>query len=160
MILNSQSGYIKIDAFLLILCHVISDVKLSHCSLLSKVKNVFQTIKSFRIQYLNIKKQPLLERRKTSAVHPLSANFTKWPNTPKHFVGNLPTNCLSVFGHFVGLALKRLNTNHFKTSLFLVFICVFWSLNCNKNGLRHKCFSEEVMFYNSSATKCRLPMLS
>ena len=107
MILNSQSGYIKIDAFLLILCHVISDVKLSHCSLLSKVKNVFQTIKSFRIQYLNIKKQPLLERRKTSAVHPLSTNFTKWPNTPKHFVGNLPTNCLSVFGHFVGLALKR-----------------------------------------------------
>ena len=30
---------------------------------------------------------------------PLNANFTKWPNTLKHtkqFVGNLPTNCLSV----------------------------------------------------------------
>ena len=40
-------------------------------------------------------------------VNPLSANFTKWANTLKQFVGNLPTNCLNVFGHFVGLALKR-----------------------------------------------------
>ena len=41
-------------------------------------------------------------------VNPLSANPTKWPNTLKQFVGKLPTNCLSVFGHFVGLALKGL----------------------------------------------------
>ena len=34
--------------------------------------------------------------------------FTKWSNTLKQFVGNLPTNCLSVFDHFVGLALKGL----------------------------------------------------
>ena len=40
--------------------------------------------------------------------NPLSANFTKWPNTLKQFVGNLPTNCLSVLGHFVALALKGL----------------------------------------------------
>ena len=38
----------------------------------------------------------------------LSANFTKWPNALKQFVGNLPTNWLSVFGYFVGLALKGL----------------------------------------------------
>ena len=38
----------------------------------------------------------------------LSANFTKWSNTLKQFVGKLPTNCLSVFDHFVGLALKGL----------------------------------------------------
>ena len=36
----------------------------------------------------------------------LSTNFTKWSNTLKQFVGNLPTNCLNVFDHFVGLALK------------------------------------------------------
>ena len=36
------------------------------------------------------------------------ANPTKWSNTLKQFVGKLPTNCLSVFGHFVGLALKGL----------------------------------------------------
>ena len=38
----------------------------------------------------------------------LSAKLRKWPNTLKQFVGNLPTNCLSVFGHFVGLVLKGL----------------------------------------------------
>ena len=37
----------------------------------------------------------------------LSANPTKWSNTLKQFVDNLPTNCLSVFDHFVGLAPKR-----------------------------------------------------
>ena len=36
----------------------------------------------------------------------LSANPTKWSNTLKQFVGKLPTNCVSVFDHFVGLALK------------------------------------------------------
>ena len=39
---------------------------------------------------------------------PLSVNFTKRPITLKQFVGKLPTNFLSVFGHFVGLALKEL----------------------------------------------------
>ena len=37
-----------------------------------------------------------------------SANFTKWSTTLKQFVGNLPTNCLSVFDHFVAFALKGL----------------------------------------------------
>ena len=37
------------------------------------------------------------------------ANPTKWSIILKQFVGNLPTNCLSVFDHFVGLALKELN---------------------------------------------------
>ena len=41
--------------------------------------------------------------------NPLSANPTEWSNTLKRFVGNLPTNYLTVCGHFVGLALKRLN---------------------------------------------------
>ena len=40
--------------------------------------------------------------------NPLSANPIKWPNTLKQFVGKLPTNCLSVLGHFVNLALKGL----------------------------------------------------
>ena len=39
---------------------------------------------------------------------PLIANPTKWPNKLKQFVDKLPTNCLSVFGHFVNLALKGL----------------------------------------------------
>ena len=43
-----------------------------------------------------------------SLFNPISANPTKWPNTLKQFVSNLPTNCLSVFGHFVNLAVKGL----------------------------------------------------
>ena len=43
-----------------------------------------------------------------SPFNPLSANPTKWSNTLKQFVGNLPTNYLSVFDHFVTLALKWL----------------------------------------------------
>ena len=43
-----------------------------------------------------------------SHFNPLSTNITKWPNTLKQFVGKLPTNCLSVFDHFVGLVLKEL----------------------------------------------------
>ena len=39
----------------------------------------------------------------------LNANPTKWSNTLKQFVGKLLTNCLSVFNHFVGLALKGLS---------------------------------------------------
>ena len=40
--------------------------------------------------------------------NPFSANFTKWSNTLKQFVVNLPTNCLSMFDHFLRLALKGL----------------------------------------------------
>ena len=39
---------------------------------------------------------------------PLSANLIIWSNTLKQFVDKLPTNCFSVFDHFVGLALKGL----------------------------------------------------
>ena len=35
-------------------------------------------------------------------IKPLSANPTEWSNTLKQSVGNLLTNCLSVFDPFVG----------------------------------------------------------
>ena len=41
-------------------------------------------------------------------INSLSTNSAKWSHTLKKFVGNLATNCLSVFDHFVGLALKGL----------------------------------------------------
>ena len=41
-------------------------------------------------------------------VNPLSVNFTKRSNILKQFLGKLPMNCLSVFDHFVRLALKGL----------------------------------------------------
>ena len=43
----------------------------------------------------------------------LSTNLQKWSNTQKQFIGNLPTNCLSVFDHSGKLALKRLTFSTF-----------------------------------------------
>ena len=45
---------------------------------------------------------------RNGSFNPFSANFTKWSNSLKQFAGNLPTNCLSVFDHFVELALTGL----------------------------------------------------
>ena len=50
-----------------------------------------------------------------NVVNPLSVNITKWSITLKQFVGRLPTNCLSMFDHFVGLALKGLKPNRTST---------------------------------------------
>ena len=44
----------------------------------------------------------------TKSINPLNANPEKWSNTLKQIVGNLPTICLSVFNHFMNLALKGL----------------------------------------------------
>ena len=44
-------------------------------------------------------------------LNPLSANPEKWSNTLKQIVGKLPTISLSVFDHFMNLALKGLMEN-------------------------------------------------
>ena len=69
------------------------------------------------------------------AINPLSAKITKWSNTLKQFVGKLLTNCLSVFDHFVGLALKRLNSlnlfsiHYFKSFLIsLLSFCFYYTI--------------------------------
>ena len=41
-------------------------------------------------------------------LNPLNSNPTKWSNILKQFVGNLPMNFLSMFDHFMKLALKGL----------------------------------------------------
>ena len=48
-----------------------------------------------------------IEREDILNMNPLSANRRKWSDTLKQFV---PTNCLSVFDHFLRLALKGLKT--------------------------------------------------
>ena len=57
-------------------------------------------------------------------LNPLSTNPTKWSNTLKQFVGNLPTNCLSVFDHFEKLTLKGLSGHMYK-KVFFCFIITF-----------------------------------
>ena len=51
-------------------------------------------------------------------LNPLKANPIKWSNTLKQFAGKLPTNRLSVFGHFVNLVLKRLKIATLLKKLF------------------------------------------
>ena len=58
----------------------------------------------------------------SESFNPLSANVTKWWNTLKQFVGKLPTNCLSVFDYFVGLALKRLS--YFQNQSLAYHVCI------------------------------------
>ena len=58
-----------------------------------------------------------IERKAT--INPLSANPIKWSTTLKQFVGKLPTNCLSVFDHFVKLAFKGLR-DRLQTSLLIL----------------------------------------
>ena len=57
-------------------------------------------------------------------LNPLSAKITKWSNTLRQFVGNLPTNCLSVFDHFVGLAHKGLTETINRTDIYTL-LCNF-----------------------------------
>ena len=61
----------------------------------------------FVLLFLSKNKGSLLAKHELK-VKPLGVNPTKWSNTIKLFVSNMPTNCLSVFDYFVGLALKEL----------------------------------------------------
>ena len=66
---------------------------------------------SFFFEQISISDLISLSTYKTKCIfNSLCANFTKWSNTLKQFIGKLPTNCFSVFGHFVRLVLKELNS--------------------------------------------------
>ena len=60
--------------------------------------------------------------RQDMFINPLRGNFTKLSNILQQVVGKLPTSCLSVFDHFVELALKRLKY----VKVIIVFINVFF----------------------------------
>ena len=76
--------------------------------------NYIFSIASILEEYLNHSQAYTMELF-CKVVNPLSANPTKWSNTLKQFVGNLPTTCLTVFDQFVKFALKGLK----KRVLFL-----------------------------------------
>ena len=61
-----------------------------------------------------------LEEIYTQNFNLLSADIRKWSNTLKKSVGKFRTNCLSVFDHFVGLALKGLKIDS-KNGVFTLF---------------------------------------
>ena len=85
-------------------------VKIMSIMSLGNLEHKFRTCRSFEVEGSSC--LPI------NSINPLSANPTKWSNTLKQFVDNLPTNCLSWLDHFVGLALKGLRSdNNFCLSL-------------------------------------------
>ena len=54
----------------------------------------------------------------------LSARPTTWSNILKQFVGKLPTNCLSVFDHFMGLTLEGLTYIWHNLLRFIFHQCI------------------------------------
>ena len=69
-----------------------------------------------------------------TTLNPFSAKFTKWLNTLKQFVGNLPTNYLSVSGHFVGLALKGLSSVSKKCKYTQWRLTVIYAIKSKNQG--------------------------
>ena len=65
------------------------------------------------IEWINV----LLNNQESCVINPLSANPEKWSNTLKQIVGNLPTICLSVFDHFMNLALEGLTEEKLQNTL-------------------------------------------
>ena len=70
-------------------------------------------------------------------LNPLSGNHTEWSNTPKQIIGNLPTNCLSVFDHFGGLVLKGLMSRTKKTLVWLLSVFTLLKGLLHAKLLRH-----------------------
>ena len=90
---------VKLSCLKLKDCHwMIYEAILSFSNFLFACSNFANYICVFLFLILDNIRQPCL--------NPLNANTTKWSNTLKQFIGNLLTNCLSVFDHLVNLALK------------------------------------------------------
>ena len=95
--------------------------------------------KNFKVYTLGTK---LMLLNMANTINSFRVNFTKWSDTPKQFVDNLPMNCLSVFDYFVGLALKVLKI-FLVRGRFIVLCDVkhkkisnvsTWAKNCLKMG--------------------------
>ena len=98
-------------------------------------------------------------------INPLNANPTKWPNTLKQLVGKLPTNCLSVFGHFLNLTLKGLRVSYLILRVILELLRdisngtklnVYKKQHCTKNELKNSRESNKIRTYNHLVRKWTL----
>ena len=87
---------------------IIVKVNIAHTQILQLCFVITTRLKEFQEKITSIRWNAEASYSMSIRFNPLSANPTKWSNTLKQFVGNLPTNCLSVFDHFVKLALKGL----------------------------------------------------
>ena len=100
---------------------------------------------SFSENFTNVLNEWFLDDH--TVLNPLSANFTKWSNTLKQFVGNLPTNCLSVFDHFVGLAFQGLT--YFVPIFPIIWIFFRYSVGSSiKGAFWGNSFSYYILLYD------------
>ena len=65
-------------------------------------------IKTLVVNNEVVKEQTEINKTHIIFINLLNVNPEKWSNTLKQIVGNLSTICLSVFDHFINLALKGL----------------------------------------------------
>ena len=72
------------------------------------VTNFGTVSKQNKNQIIVLNPDTTFKPEKFAYINPLNANPEKRSNTLKQIVGNLPTICLSVFDHFMNLALKGL----------------------------------------------------
>ena len=83
--------------------------------------------------------------------NPSNANPIKWSNTLKQFVGNLPTNCLSVFDHFVGLTLKGLSSGRNDIVLEKINNGTFHKIDDKTRNLPcQSSFKAKILFKNNN----------
>ena len=96
-------------------------------------------------------------------VNPLNGNPTKCFNTLKQFVSNSPTNCLSVFDHFVRLALKVLIVTSWTRSvlparnyrkLWSHFIEIFYFKSVKNCSKQYKLLNKSVFNVLLLRKKC------
>ena len=78
--------------------------------------------------FLKVGKHNLKTKALIKVLSPLRAKLTKWANTLKQFVGNLPTNCLSVFGHFVLFSSSSHLITVFTFTKFEAIISYYYSI--------------------------------
>ena len=81
-------------------------------------------------------------------LNPLSVNPTKWSNTLKQLVGKLSTNCLSVFDHFLKLALKGLRVYTYATLKSTGIFCLLFLPLAKKVNLEGTNSMEKPYFSN------------
>ena len=83
-------------------------------------------------------------------INPLSTNPRKWSNTVNQFVGCQPTNCLSVFDHFMGLALRGLRDREVKNYFAKQWLSrkFYWYFN------KKKVIKKEVVSQFKAMTLC------
>ena len=89
-------------------------------------------------------------------LNPLSASLSKWSNTLKQFVGNLPMNCVNVFDNFERLALKGLSSGKMTHIISLSSSKMTHTIGAGEKHYRNTLvlLLSEMSFLQAGAQRC------